>query len=153
MIQHDMNRLDSVSLLKTQWQTERGTKSISTIQATFIPNPFHCANTLQWSTETASKRQALCVITQQNVRFLGVTWQTNDGIRDLIGSYRWKHKWGRAGLSASSRSQPEEKLWDVLPMLAEQQGCLLGVQAMVRKQNHWGMQGSCPSPGNQRATG
>lgn len=64
MIQHDMNRLDSISLLKTQWQTERGTKSIATIQATLIPNPFHCANTLQWSTETASKRQVpLCYYT------------------------------------------------------------------------------------------
>lgn len=57
MIQHDMNWLDSVSLLKTRCQNERGAKSIATIQATLIPNPFHCANTLEWFTETASKKQ------------------------------------------------------------------------------------------------
>lgn len=47
MIQHSMNWLASIPLLKTHCQTGRGTKSIATIQATLIPNPFHCANTLQ----------------------------------------------------------------------------------------------------------
>lgn len=65
MIQHDMNWSAGMSLLKTQCQTERGgAKSIATIQATLIPNPFRCANTLQWFTETASKKQVpLCYYT------------------------------------------------------------------------------------------
>lgn len=44
-----------------QSQTEKTAKSIATIWAALIPNPSPCANTLQWFTDTASKKQVpLC---------------------------------------------------------------------------------------------
>lgn len=89
MIQQDMNWLASISLLKTQCKNGRGAKSIATIPATLIPNPFHCANTSQWFTETASKKTPKCSVLLHS-KMKGA-WesrgQTNDGISNLIGPY------------------------------------------------------------------
>lgn len=61
-------------------QTERQAKSIAMICTKLIPNPFRCSHTLQWFTETASKKEASLLLRSKTLGVGSHCRQKDDGI-------------------------------------------------------------------------